>query len=365
MTTYLKSIIRHILIWTPVFIAWTIVRESGRVATGEFDAIGSLTFLQHVIFHFVIGIVAGMSFGTMDYFFEKYILRRFSFGKTIILGTIGYLIAIVTMVSIGTVFVSFLTNQQWSLTLLIRFMLSADMVLLIFYCMVIGFAIGFVKEVDMKFGPGNLWKMLKGEFYYPKEDNRIFMFLDLKSSTTIAERLGHQKYSELIQSCFHEVSDLVFRYRARVYQYVGDEIVLSWSIEDGLYQQNCLRFFYTYRDKLNSKKDYYESNFGQVPQFKAGIEMGVVMVAEVGDIKREIAYHGDVLNTAARIQGRCNEFGQEVLVSENVMSRLNDTVEGCFNFVGDIQLRGKTKNLKIYSVNESALRSERIIEYFG
>ena len=197
--------------------------------------------------------------------------------------------------------------------------------------------------------------MIKGEFYHPKEENRIFMFLDLKSSTTIAEQLGHSKYSQLIQTCFLDVSDLVIKHKADIYQYVGDEIVLSWSIEDGLKDLNCIKFYFNYRDLLESKRNYYESKFGLVPQFKAGLEMGSVMVAEVGEIKREIAYHGDVLNTAARIQACCNEFNRKVLISENIESALSEITNNEYELMGDIQLKGKQKNLKIYAVSDLIL----------
>lgn len=67
------------------------------------------------------------------------------------------------------------------------------------YCFITASHINIISEMDKKFGSGNLRKMLTGEFFRPKEENRIFMFLDLRSSTSMAEILGHIKYSELIQ----------------------------------------------------------------------------------------------------------------------------------------------------------------------
>ena len=192
--------------------------------------------------------------------------------------------------------------------------------------------------------------MLKGEFYYPKEEQRIFMFLDLKNSTGIAETLGHQQYSKLIQDCFRDVSEVVLRYNASIYQYVGDEIVLSWSIKDGLKDLNCIRFFFAYQEKLREEGSHYQARYNLVPQFKAGLEMGSVMVAEVGDLKREIAYHGDVLNTASRIQGCCNTYGKSMLISENLERTLGDALSANTQLLGDVQLRGKQKNIKIYAV---------------
>ena len=349
---YLRSIVRHFLMWTPAIIFWTLFREYGQEIIRP-RGIQPLTFIQQVRFHLVLGVVAGLIFGTVDYFFNKYVYKRFSFGKTIFIGVGCYFISILLLVTFAMGIFSRIIQIELDWEFYSEFVFSKQMIILVVYIFIVGFLIDFVREVDKKFGPGNLWKMLKGEFYHPKEDNRIFMFLDLKSSTTIAEKLGHEKYSQLIQCCFQDISELIYSHKADVYQYVGDEIVLSWSIEEGLEELNCIRFYFDYQQLLIERKDLYMSRFGVVPEFKAGLEMGSVMVAEVGEIKREIAYHGDVLNTASRIQDCCNKFGKAILISENLEKSIEGFSKVHLELMGDIQLRGKQKNIKIYAVNES------------
>jgi len=62
---------------------------------------------------------------------------------------------------------------------------------------------------------------------------------------------------------------------------------------------------FAYDKLLINKSEYYRNKYGMVPKFKAGANSGYVTVAEVGELKKELAYHGEVLNTAARIQGKC------------------------------------------------------------
>ena len=57
--------------------------------------------------------------------------------------------------------------------------------------------------------------------------------------------------------------------------------------------------------ELKQKSKLYQDRFGLVPSFKAGIHIGKVTTGEIGKIKRDIIFTGDVLNTAARIQGLC------------------------------------------------------------
>jgi adenylate cyclase len=203
--------------------------------------------------------------------------------------------------------------------------------------------------MDRKFGPGNLAKLLLGKFHHPREEERIFMFLDLKSSTTHAERLGHIRYSQLIQDCFHDLS-VVTDQEAEIYQYVGDEAVICWELKKGLDKNNCVQAFFAFDGYLQTRANYYREKYGFVPEFKAGMNVGLVTVAEVGEIKREIAFHGDVLNTAARIQGKCNEFGKRILISEYLHEYLKNDSELKSESLGSAELRGRKGTVGIYSV---------------
>jgi len=209
--------------------------------------------------------------------------------------------------------------------------------------------ISFINQMNKKFGPGVLLPMLFGKYRKPIEEERIFMLLDMKSSTTHAEMLGHRKYSSLIQDCFLDINEVVFKYKAEIYQYVGDEIVISWLKSTSEDEDKCLDFFFGCQRQFKKRTEFYEEKYGLVPVFKAGVHRGLVMAVEVGDIKREIAYHGDTINTAARIQSVCNKYGKSLLVSEEIAS----TIERYkIDLVGEIELKGKSQKTMIYGIKE-------------
>ena len=221
------------------------------------------------------------------------------------------------------------------------------------YFFVVGSLIEVFYEIDRKLGPGLLFKFLLGRYYKPKEEHRIFLFMDLKSSTYYAEKLGHFKYSRLIQDCFKDVSDAVRINRGEIYQYVGDEIVLSWKMKDGLVDLRCLRLFYDFLDILDKRKEYYQKQYGMVPIFKAGVHAGKVMVAEVGELKSEISYHGDAVNTASRIQGLCNTYDSRLLISGSLFSELSqkNKIDKEYSYLGEVLLTGKKIPTEIYSLS--------------
>ena len=71
----------------------------------------------------------------------------------------------------------------------------------------------------------------------------------------------------------------------------------------------------------------------------------------MGEIKKELAYHGDTLNTAARIQGTWNDYQKKFLVSEQIKTHFEKQSSFNFDFLGDVMLKGKEETVNIYAVN--------------
>ena len=208
----------------------------------------------------------------------------------------------------------------------------------------------FIRQTAAMVGPRILLNLMTGRYHRPRDEELIFMFLDMKASTTLAERLGHRKFSLLLQDCFRDLTNVAIKYRVEIYKYVGDEAILTWNPRDGLYDCNCLRVFFGFCEVLQKRRDYYESTYECFPEFKAGLNMGLVTVAEVGVLKREIAYLSDVLNTAARIQGQCKEIAKPILLSGSLHDRLEPLGLFTFHAEGEIELRGREEKVPLFSV---------------
>ena len=294
--------------------------------------------------------------GSLEVLVLGKLLRKKPLGISLVVKTTIYILFILFFTSAGALYLysAEIAQPMFSsevFQLYLSFYLSARVFSEIIYWGIACMLALFILQINEKFGQGVLTNFLLGRYHRPKEDERIFMFMDLKSSTTYAEKLGHIKYSQLIQDCFFDLTEIVLSYEAKIYQYVGDEVVLSWDVEKGIHHQNCLKTFFAYDNLLQSKSTYYKNRYGMVPEFKAGLNLGAVTVAEVGEIKKELAYHGDVLNTAARIQGTCNKYQKKLLVSEQIKTHFEKQLLFGFEFLGNVLLKGKGESVNIYAVN--------------
>ncbi|MCF2874313.1 MULTISPECIES: adenylate/guanylate cyclase domain-containing protein [unclassified Tenacibaculum] len=227
---------------------------------------------------------------------------------------------------------------------------SNSFYVLLTYTFIVALLYHFVYEMDRKLGKGVLLKFLLGRYHKPKEEQRVFLFMDLKSSSYYAEKLGHFKYSRLAQDCFNQLSIPINKNKAQIHQFVGDEVVLTWQINKHFDAAKCIQFFIDFTNLLNSKKEYYQEHYHLLPVFKAGLHAGKVMVAQVGQHKSEIAYHGDAINTASRVQGLCNTYNAELLLTNDFLDLLKPknkflSTMKCF---GKVSLKGKQNPVELY-----------------
>jgi len=212
------------------------------------------------------------------------------------------------------------------------------------------FGLAFVLEVRRKVGPGNLWALMVGRYHRPREEARTFLFLDLRDSTAIAEHLGLRRYSQFIRQCFLDLTEFVLRFQAQIYQFVGDEVVLTWPETPAKAGAKSLKTFFGFQSRLRERQDWYRKEFGVAPEFRGGVEAGLVTATEVGDIKREIAFHGDALNTAARLLELCREYDASILVSWRIRESIASEPGLASELQGEITLRGKREPVAVYDV---------------
>lgn len=305
------------------------------------------------VFAAFVGSVLG---GIFLIFYMEERSRHMSYGGSMLLVSAIYVAIVVTItVGLGLIFVPLLTDtsiwteegQKAYLTYLINPIHVKNTMA---WSIVVGLT-QLAFQVDNKFGQGILLSFIKGKYKRPQLEKRIFMFIDLKSSTAIAEQLGNEQYHDLLREFFEDITNPILYNEGEIYQYVGDEVVVSWPFEHGIENNNCIRCYLKMREKISRKSVHYKARFGLVPEFKAGLHYGDVIAGEIGVIKRDITYSGDVLNTTARIQGMCNELGVEFLTSSDMVALLPASREFQFSSLGEIELRGKQSMVPVCTLN--------------
>ncbi len=310
---------------------------------------------------YIEGLVSSVFLGLLFLFVnelsDRFHWDRLGFGRLILVKSSCYLVGLV-MIFYGTYSIIhalgyypqgildtfYFTSEVTWIFIMIGFFIALQIILL-----------NYIIQTNRKIGDFNVISFLTGKYREPVLENRLFMFIDLRSSTAIAEKLGHVLYSQLIRECFKDFNYVLRSYRGiDIHQYVGDEVVVTTRWEGAQSVESMVKLYFAFANRLQSRSDRYMSKYEGVPYFKAGLHGGTVSVAEIGTLRRAIAFHGDVMNTAARIQGLCNQLEQGLLVSERVL-RYGGKPDG-FEVLemGEVELRGKEDTIPLKAIVEKA-----------
>lgn len=90
------------------------------------------------------------------------------------------------------------------------------------------------------------------------------------------------------------------------------------------------------------------------PTFKAGFHYGPVTTGEIGLVKKELIYSGDVVNTAAHIQNQCNVHGVDNLISQDLLDVLRLPSNYAVREIGSADLKGKRNAIKLWTLVHDA-----------
>jgi adenylate cyclase len=196
--------------------------------------------------------------------------------------------------------------------------------------------------------------LLFGRYRRPRLERRFFLFVDVVGSTALAERFGPLKAHEFLAAVFGATAEAVAACRGEVYQYVGDEIVVTWTEaegrEGGATEARPLRCYFEMRAALEERRAEFEARFGTLPSLRAALHLGEVVAGEVGVLRRAIVYHGDVMNTAARLEGATRELGQLFIASAPAVGALSVPPDLELTDLGALALRGREESIRAYAV---------------
>ena len=295
----------------------------------------------------ILGALLGCGLGGLEQLVLHRLWRRLPLGAGILVRALLYLpltMAVYLAVSAG-----FAPWLPWQLQ---RSMILPSLGVTFFVLLAVSAMLALVRL----FGPRVLGNLLSGRYRRPFEEERIFLFLDLVGSTTIAERIGHLRYHAFLRDFIDDLEDPLLELDGDVYQVIGDEVVVTWPLADPRRNSRCLRCPFAIADAVERRRRHYELTYGVVPSFRTGVHAGRVVAGEIGDRRRQIVFVGDVVNTASRAQAEAKARAVNLVVTGMLMSRIELPPELQARALGPIHLKGKDHPVELFEIVRGAAR---------
>ena len=265
--------------------------------------------------------------------------RRMPFLLYLMLRSLGYLAVILMGLTVS----AWLLRESAERPLIERGGVVFSLVLSLGFNLLIG--------VNDLLGQGVLFNFVAGRYRRPRVEDRVLLFIDMESSTVIAERLGEAGFLDFLNRFVADVTESIAAQCGAIHRYVGDEIIVTWPLAAGLRDGHCVHACFDALEQLDDRAKAYIRDFGLRANFRAALHCGPVAIGELGTIKMEIAFLGDTMNTAARLQQACRDTGQRVLASAALVNRLAAWPPGIAKrSIGRLRLRGKENEIELYAL---------------
>ncbi|MDJ1181595.1 GAF domain-containing protein [Roseofilum casamattae] len=177
------------------------------------------------------------------------------------------------------------------------------------------------------------------------------LFSDIRSYTTLTEKLQAEEVVAMLNSYFEEMVDSVFRYGGTLDKYIGDALMAVFGspapLEDHAWcaMQTAVEMRYRLEEYNSNRREQglMEISIG------IGIHSDTVVSGNIGSSKRmELTSIGDGVNLASRLEGTSKQYGTDIVISEKTYINYKDKVY--VRELDNITVKGKSKPVTIYEL---------------
>jgi adenylate cyclase len=209
----------------------------------------------------------------------------------------------------------------------------------------------FTRMMNRKMGQGMLWDYITGKYYRPKLESQVFLFLRVRNSIECLKKMGHFKYHEFLNQFYYGISESILQNGGVIHEYVEDLVVVRWDVNHSGAMLGGLNTFLSISKGLDKMKTDYHVAYNFTPEIEAAIHQGHVVGTEIGELKTQIVFHGDTLNTTSRILDQCKALGFKLLISSDYKKLVEKYDTSNFEPAGNIELKGKIIPISLYGLS--------------
>lgn len=216
--------------------------------------------------------------------------------------------------------------------------------------------IHFTRMMNRKMGQGMLMDYITGKYHKPKLVSQVFLFMKIRNSIDCLKTMGHFKYHEFLSQFYFRTSEPILQNGGIIHEYVEDLVVVRWDIDNSAAMLGALNTFLIVSKSIEEMKSDYKKEFNFIPEVVAAIHSGDVVGTEIGELKTQIVFHGDTLNTTSRALDQCKVLGYNLLLTGEYKELIEKHSPPIFEPVGNFELKGKSRAISLFRVTKMGMK---------
>ena len=303
----------------------------------------------------VIGVLMGVLVGTFEIYLFHPRLQQYPFALMLSFRVVMYTLSIIAIILIVvTMNRAFRHDQGFfeafrseeSRTYIFRGNFKTAIIFTFMAALIANFA----RLISLKIGRGILTDFILGAYHKPKQMERVFVLLQITNADYVLKHNEIETYHNFLNGIYRTMSIVAMNHRGYVYEYVDDHMLIYWKGSQKDWAVSLINFHNEAQAVMNRDEEYFKNSYGLIPTLVFSAHGGTVIQAEIGELKTEIVFHGDVLNTASRIGSVAKEEGKTFVISDYIFKRTARIESIATTSIGEFELRGKLQTVSLYAV---------------
>ncbi len=184
------------------------------------------------------------------------------------------------------------------------------------------------------------------------EDREITIFFsDIKSFSTISEKLTAQQLVKRLNEYLTEMTDIILKYNGTVDKYIGDAIMAFYGapivMEDHPLKA-CMAVVEMKRRLRELQESWRKAGLEEI-YCRMGVNSGKATVGNMGSRTRmDYTAMGDAVNLASRLEGANKFYETSAMISGSTYEKVKDRLET--RHLDIIRVVGKSEPVSIYEL---------------
>lgn len=190
------------------------------------------------------------------------------------------------------------------------------------------------------------------------------LFADISGFTELSERLEPEEVSEIMNTVFDAMTDVIVENGGTIDKYIGDCLMALFGAPRsyGDDAERAVRSALRLQEEVGKLSKRFENDIGSKLEIRVGLNTGMVVAGFVGGQgHRNYTVMGDAVNLASRLEAEC-ERGRVLVASNTQRSILNSYVT---QDAGTFRVKGKSKPVQaFYVVRERETKVADLAAFF-
>jgi adenylate cyclase len=177
------------------------------------------------------------------------------------------------------------------------------------------------------------------------------LFSDIRSFTTLAEKLSPEEVVQILNEYFAEMVEIVFRNKGTLDKFIGDGLMVIFGApaEDPEQEKHAVQTAIEMQQAIHRLSTKWEAEGKSAIRAGIGIHSGTAIVGNIGSEERmEYTAIGDTVNLASRLESATKELGVDILISEETIYGTHDAFGG--KKVGELHVKGRHEPVMTYTI---------------